>query len=167
MSELATTADLALYQAGDPALMVDAAEAVVRAHCGWHIAPSRTETITLVGSSASALFLPSLHVTAVTSVTEDGTVLDLADVLVSDAGVLTRLPGVSWTTPDKTVAVNYTHGYAEVPADVKLIVLSLASRLPSTGVTREQAGPFVVQSEQQLTPIEMSTLAAYRIPRST
>src|SRR4051812_17931640 len=89
--ELATLPDLDDYQAGDPTQLLTAAEAVVRAYCGWHIAPSRTDTITTVGIFTGSLFLPTLYLTAVVSVTEDGTLLTAPDYTVHREGYVTRV----------------------------------------------------------------------------
>ena len=48
----------ALYEGVDPA-----AQAAVRAYCGWHIAPSLSETLVLDGTGARAFILPTLHLT--------------------------------------------------------------------------------------------------------
>ena len=41
------------------------AEALVRGYCGWHIAPSRSETITVRTFGGTSVMLPSLLVTEV------------------------------------------------------------------------------------------------------
>ena len=58
----------------DEAAWLAACDAV-RGYCEWHIAPSVTETLTLDGPGGSVLHLPSAHVTAVASVTNDGAVI--------------------------------------------------------------------------------------------
>ena len=65
-AELATT----LHATDEDRLMQ--AESVVRAHCGWHIAPVREDVVVLDGQGAAdVLLLPSLRVTAV-AVTQGG-----------------------------------------------------------------------------------------------
>ena len=68
------------------------AEAMVRAWCGWHIAPERDEVLTLDGPGGAHLTLPSLHVVDVASVVENGELLDPANGLYtwSAAGIITK-----------------------------------------------------------------------------
>lgn len=121
VAELATT----IAPADDNARLLQA-ESVVRGYCGWHIAPSRTETVTLRGSCSATLILRSLHVTEVVSVTVDGTVLTADDYSWSAAGVLTRGGCAIWTETD--VMVEFTHGYAEAPAEITGAVQAIAQR---------------------------------------
>jgi len=129
-------------------LLLDIASGIVRARCGWHIAPSVTETLTVDGSGSSLLALPTLHLTALSSVTEDGEVVDLDDVQWSTVGLLTR--ATAWTTRLNGVSATITHGHTTAPAAVVGIVLMAAARASAspTGVVREQVGEFSVTYSQ-------------------
>ena len=107
---------------------VAAAEARVRTFCGWHIAPSRSETVILDGSGDPSLHLPSMLVTAVASVVEDGVTLAATEYSWSVSGVLERAAG-NWTSKWRAVEVNLTHGYAECPDDIRREI----SRLSAAG----------------------------------
>lgn len=149
------------------------AEALVRGYCGWHIAPSREDVeVTFKDVSyGDALLLPSLHVTAVESITEDGTELvDVTDFNWSEGGVLTRY---YWRTAP--VVVTFTHGYAAPPAEVTAVVQAIAQRAVSNpgSLVRTQDGPFSDTFSQtgfnQSLPIalldaEKEILNRYRIP---
>jgi hypothetical protein len=85
VAELATT----LTPASDEDRLLQA-EALVRAYCGWHIAPVRTHTV-VVSSFDATLVLPTLRLVEVVSVVaSDGTVLDPIDYRADPAGVITR-----------------------------------------------------------------------------
>lgn len=149
------------------------AEALVRSYCGWHIAPSREETVVLHSWGGSFLALPSLYVTAVDTVTEAGTALALDE-------------GYAWLTPSSTlsryswgydadVEVTFTHGYTAPPPEVTAIVQAIAQRaLANPGsLVRTQDGPFSDTFSQtgfnQSLPLalldaEKDVLARYRIP---
>lgn len=120
-------------------LDLTAAEAAVRAYCGWHIAPVITEDLVLDGSGTSTLFLRTLRLKDVTAVELSGTALDLADLEWSEAGFMRR----SGTWPDRlrSVKVSIVHGFEDAP-DVAAIVRAIAARASAspTGVVREQAG---------------------------
>ena len=141
------------------------AEAFVRAYCGWHIAPSRDETITLDGPGGLVLTLPSLHVTAITSVTENGTLLvEGTDYSWSSAGFIQRIGWASgwdmaednlggpnsvpawgwWTAQLQGITVELTHGFDEVPPEVKGAVQGLAQQLVDnpSGLEQQTVGPF-------------------------
>lgn len=124
LAPMVDPADLDLYRAGDSALLVRQAEALVRAYCGWHIAPSLDETLTLYGNRAS-LYLPSTNVTAVSSVTDSGTVVS-TDVYRLRGDRLERTSG--WWSRRTPVTVTLTHGFDTVPADVQQVVLDVANR---------------------------------------
>jgi hypothetical protein len=148
------------------------AEALVRSYCRWHIAPARTETLTLPAGEGVALLLPSLMVTAVASVTVDGTALTADEYTWTEAGVLKHSTNIRWGSG--TVVVEFTHGYAEAPPDVTAIVQSVAQRAVDNpgSLVRKQVGPFGDTYSQtgfnQSLPLalldaEKDVLAAYRL----
>ena len=139
MAELADTLTLSVDD------RLDQAEALVRSYCGWHIAPSRTGTLTLGPvrdwrRGRSRIILPSLNVTAVT-VTADGVtqVIDDEYVWTAPEAILHDVAG--WSD---TLVVSFTHGYSEPPAEVTAIVQSIAQRAVNNpgSLVRTQAGPF-------------------------
>lgn len=137
--------------------------AAVRAYCGWHIAPSRDETLILDGPGGNVLCLPSLHVTDVSSITEDGTVLaDGTDAQFpraytwSEAGIVRRswatgdwsgYCGTWWTSQLRGIEVALSHGYDEWPIELAGIIASVAQRLTDnpSGLTQQTVGPFAEQ----------------------
>ena len=121
----------------DPA---DRAAAVVRAWCGWHVAPVVEEALILDGNGTSRMALPSLAVVDVTSVKVDGVEIP---VRWSADGWITRPSGV-FPDRDRSVTVELRHGFAVVP-DVEQVVAALLKRdaLGLNGiVTEERVGPF-------------------------
>lgn len=146
---------------------LEQAEAIVRAYCGWHIAPSREETVYLRARGGRSLLLPSMYVTDVASVTDDGTPLVLEDdYLWSQAGVISR-PDLSYATWGYTeVVVEFTHGYDIPPPDVTAAVQAVAQRMTSDrNIVRKTVGPFTDQyAESLLGDAELASLRRYRIP---
>src|SRR5690349_614831 len=100
---------------------LDQAEALVRSYCGWHIAPTREDTYTVRTYASANIFLPSLHVTEVTSVTEAGTALALGDeyLWLAPSGIISRRS--RWAN-DAEVVVEFVHGFDEIPAEVTAVV---------------------------------------------
>ena len=172
-TELAAPAELATYRGGDPDLVVAAAEGAVRSYCGWHIAPERTETVTAMSDGGAALLLPTMQVrdvTAVNLLTTEGPVPEGSwrDTPRLTAGVLLRTSG-TWLYGG-VYEVDCTHGYANVPPEVRAVVLDIANLLATApgGVTRQVAGPYQTEvAEQNLTPLHRMVLDCYRLPRST
>lgn len=133
--------DLEAYQSGDADAILGQAEATIRAYCGWHVSPDLTETLTLDGQGGRHLWLPSLKVNSITSVTHLGEPVDLDDVDWSESGYLELRCGY-WTRRPRRIAVTLNHGYEVAPAELVEVVVSIASRAASSpsGAVREQAG---------------------------
>lgn len=123
---------------------VEAAAAMVRNFCGWHIAPAVTEELVVDGARADVLLLPTAHVTAVTAVVENGVLLAAADYDWSQSGYLVRR-GRWWTDRARGLKVSLTHGYDSCPPEVRAVVARVArAGLTPTRVTSVQRGPFAV-----------------------
>jgi hypothetical protein len=140
-----------------------------------------TSTITLDGTGTDALPLPELPVnTAGTVVVSGGTVTDyvlkdngvlirkLADPTVIDWDTDISPTAVRWPAGRQNVAVTYDHGYADadLPRDVRMVALSLASRLIVQGVAvSERVGDNQITyagAATDLTNGELRILRKYR-----
>lgn len=135
-AELATT----LTPTPDDRLLQ--AEALVRAFCDWHIAPVRAQALVVKkGPGSAVLVLPSLQIATLTSVTDDGTVIDPADFQDYTDGLLTHPTGC-WSTGRIEVVV--THGFETPPPDVTAVVQAVAQRAVQNpgSLVRKQVGPF-------------------------
>jgi hypothetical protein len=142
------------------------AEAFVRAYCGWHIAPSRSETLILDGPGGHTLCLPSLHVSSIDAITENGNDLTEGDDYTwSVAGIVHRVgwasgwnmatdnlggpnsvPGWGWWTCQlQGISVDLTHGFDEVPAEITGAVQAIAQQLVDNpgGLEQQSVGPFM------------------------
>lgn len=97
----------------------------IRRWCGWHIAPAKVGDVLVVDvdrMSNRVLSVPSLHVTAVTAVT------NAADEPIDDyewrsIGQLWREQG--WPHGYRQVKVTLSHGFATTPAAVKAVVVDM------------------------------------------
>lgn len=133
---LATPSELDAYLSGQaPALLAQATD-IVRAYCGWHIAPSTEATVTVDPSSCDVTLLPTLMLTAV------GAIADADGQPVTFTAANWRTNGVLRGLGFLPLTVTFTHGYAEVPRDVQSVVLAVAARaqVSPDGVTRRQTG---------------------------
>lgn len=122
--------------------LLEAAESLVVEYCGWHIAPVVTEDVTVDGSGTAILPLPTMHLTAVNTVTENGLPVDVTRVYWSSHGLLERAGGVAWTGRPRGVVANVAHGYPQAPQWLAHLVYSAAGRAlnAAVGVTQEGAG---------------------------
>jgi hypothetical protein len=160
------------------------AEAEVRAYCGWHLAPSKTETITLDGTGTNVLLLPSLHVTDLVSITEDGTLADAESYQWSSSGVVRRGSsgsswrpawGQTWTGALRGIVVEFTHGYDEMPMDLQAVVEQMSSRaqelseasqvLSQVGQVRYAVGVDGLRQTGLLAEGDRQVLDRYRLPK--
>lgn len=125
-SPLLDAESLAELAPGVSGAHISAASAQVRRLCGWHIAPSLTQTVILDHDGAEVLRLPSLHVSSVESV-EDLTGTkprELSGYRWSRAGMIEG----SLPSGFGSVRVTFTHGYSRCPDDVARIVAQRATR---------------------------------------
>jgi hypothetical protein len=147
------------------------AEAAVRSYCRWHIAGSREDTVTIYPRTATdVLMLPSLYVTAVTSVTDGGTLLDPSAYRWTQDGYLRRTDGQWWSASTvgssllDGIVVEFTHGYTEPPADVAAVVQSIAAVSGNGALKSTTSGPFSETYSTDLSTFDKARLAQYRIP---
>ena len=156
--ELVTPADLVDFP-GAPfkSSTVEAAAGQVRRICGWHIAPSLTETVTLDHDGGPVLYLPSLYVTDVVSVKDamGGTPREIMGWRWSGAGMVEG----SFPRGFRAVEVTLTHGYVECPADLLPV---LASRTQRRAMQESLGSRSVAYSAEGDRAFE-STLDSYRL----
>lgn len=168
------------------------ASGLVREWCGWHIAPSRADTVRLNGDGTTLLLLPSLRVTDVARVAtaEEG---DLIDVAWGDNGVLARTGSsefaAAWTAGNvymrpkvfpagvRNVTVEFTHGWDATPPAVQAVVVAVARRVAGGNVlpvVQEAAGGLSRMfggmarsgpaASAAFTAVEAMVLNRYRLP---
>lgn len=109
---------------------LDAALARVRNYCGWHVSPVATETFTLRGSGFDFLVLPTLKIDTLTTVTEDGSDVDLSTIktYTGEPGVLYRADYELWRRRCD-YEIELDHGFAAADAaDWREAVLSLIAQ---------------------------------------
>ena len=148
---------------------IDVAAARVRSYCGWHVVGSLDCVATLDGGERK-VWLPSTHVTDVTSVTVCGE--DVTDSCEWSRRGELRLP----YSPDRlrAVVVAFESGFAEVPGELEGLLVHR--------VMHEVALPFGIASQTigststtfsanvadglgtcHLTPSDKLALSAYRL----
>jgi hypothetical protein len=120
----------------------------IRRRAGWHITPVVTgHAMALDGPGGTVLSLPTLKLVALTSITDDETVLTPAtDLRISPStGLVKKRDGCNWTSHYGAIAVVMDHGEEDAPdlanLALKLVARGLASPM---GATREQAGALSV-----------------------
>lgn len=137
----------------------------VMAYCGWHVAPSLTETVEVEGMGSRVLLLPSLHVTDVTAVRdEDGTAV--TDWKARKNGVVR-----GWWSCEELYELDIVHGYPAMPEEVQEVIDDLDSR--PAGSAYVQVGQVRVATDSDgaplgaaLTAAQRSVLDRYKLPSS-
>jgi hypothetical protein len=130
-----------------------------------------SDTAILDGTGTDALLLPRLPVNAVGTVFEGSTAV--SDFSLNGNGILFRGsagvdPRPVWPRGRQNIQVTYDHGYAEVdlPRDVRMVALSIASRLVVQGPALEESiGDVRVKygvNSTDLTNGELRILKKYR-----
>lgn len=112
----------------------------IRDIAGWSISEETAATFVLDGPGSPYLFLPTQRLTAVTSVTDDGTTVASGSYEWSRTGLIHRTDGAFFTRKLRGVVVVATHGWplAELPRTLRAACLEHALRRVSfpDGITR-------------------------------
>jgi hypothetical protein len=127
-----------------------AATAAIQGYCHQTVSQVEDDELTLdVPQSTMRLFLPELPVTKVSAVVEAGEALVEGEHYeVGQHGILYRV-GAYWAAGIGMVRVTYTHGYAEIPADIVAVCARAAARAYQAGLrAAELAGVPGVTSTQ-------------------
>lgn len=165
--------------------------AVMVAYCGWDPTASVTATEILDGNGTALLTLPSLYVTAVTSVAvtdEYGSAFTYASTDVpasigvgasvvvgwSENGCLIyNGSGGYWPVGSRNVVVTYASGYPGIPDDLAAALASVSKRTtsPVFGASSQRMGTAGVTfgpaiASGGLLMIEQMVFDRYRLPRS-
>lgn len=114
---------------------LEAASTAIRRYCRWRVWPNESEVFVLDGPGSPVLTVPSLNLTAVTSLSETArgsgqspVVVDPADLEWSAAGFIRHSSGRCWTARARGISLTVTHGLVDVPEDLRRLVLDLAHR---------------------------------------
>ncbi len=121
---------------------LDAALLAAQRYCGWHVAPVLEAEVTLDGTGDYLLVLPTLMLTELTSVTEDGIELDLTDLTWSQRGLVAKRSGVRWSQLFSSIVVAMSHGYDSAPDFEGAILGSIERGAFSSERTARVIGPF-------------------------
>lgn len=189
-----TDPDWSAFQGDDPALFLAAAGRTIRKFLGWHLYPNITETADKIKiGSHGIIMLPSRYVTGVECVrihTGHGWHhLDPHDYTWFKAGYIERKGSPSYNdgwwpyvygndqfsylpvTQPGLASVTFTHGYAELPEDVKAVAYELAeaAMVVRSGSLKQLESPggykaaFSQNQGLNLTPELKNRLASYRV----
>jgi hypothetical protein len=122
---------------------LDAALAAARRYCGWHVTPVLSaQSVTLDGSGTNLLVLPTLNVTALTQVIEDGITLNVADLSWSPRGLIVKKSGYWWSSMFAGITVTFSHGYATAPDFESALLSSIDRGAFSPDRIARSIGPF-------------------------
>jgi hypothetical protein len=160
-------ADLTAYTQGrlsegnaDTIRLLDVALRMARRYCGWHVTPVKTaDPFTFDGPAAKLLVLPTLRLTAITELAEDGTTLDVAaDIAFSQRGLVRKSNGCFWSGKFGAIVGKMTHGFVEA-TDWQAAVLSVADRLSDepSGGQPNVVGPFQWPDRKALADVFTTT----------
>ena len=191
LSPFISTQDLSDYIGRDATdaggtIVIDAACNMVRTLAEQSF-DEATDTITVDGTGTDAIVLPeqpATNVGTVNLISSSGGTTAVTDYALKDNGVLVRMPGSAiytsddyywpascWPNGRQNVEVTYTHGYgtADFPTDVRMVALSIASRLFLQGpASFEQLGDSQIRygtNSTDITAGERAIIHKYR--RST
>lgn len=147
----------------------DSACAALRTYCGWHVAPTVTQDMTLDGPGTYELLLPTMHLTDLVSVTEGGAAVTSpewsAKGLVRKGGYPYR-----WSDRYRSIVVSMTHGFDECPGELIGVLTEAASRgvggsvFSQVGQVR-YAGSSATPGSASFLIEQKAILSAYRIPQ--
>lgn len=118
----------------------EAITSLIRAYCGWHVAPEVNEIRSFDYSSGGRLFIPTLRLAEVHRVATHGR--DLYDWTFSEDGWVTFSPSYQPPAGDKAVTVEFKHGFPQAP-ELALVLERVKARLaalPAAPLSYQRAG---------------------------
>lgn len=156
------------------------AEALVRAYCGWRVAPLKREVLAVhVAMGREAALLPTMHLSALHSVTVAGQVLDASTYTWSSTGVVRpgdTVPFWGYGALDEPYQLavfeaDVTHGHEDWPPELLGVLDALTSRAQQAPSMYVQVGQVRVATGQDgmpvgsgLTAADRAVLDRYRLP---
>lgn len=169
-AELASHLQVASVDTASATQLLNTASSAIRIYCGWSISSEDVTDEEFDGSGTRNLWIETLLLTAVTSLTENGVLLvEGTDFDWTRYGKLVRRG--HWPRTARSVVISYAHGYATVPDVVKGVCLDIAGRKynnpQSTKSGTKVAGPFTETFAYQDNPAgllsgdEMFTLGKF------
>lgn len=153
-------------------IAIDSACTMIRNLASQRLDLVEDETILTNGEGTDVILLPELPIVSVSSVERDDVEVDSDDYLVAGkSGRLVKKSGV-WRSGKGNYSVTYTHGFSEIPSDLRVVTLQLAARIYDQGLAKaEQVGNYQITyaapEPMGLSPRELSIVAKYRPMRST
>lgn len=163
----------------DAARELEAASERIRNYCRWHVWPQVVHTLRLNGPGTDQLFLPTLYLQSITSMTDAGTAVDVAGL---DYNTGERSDGIvdghKWTARRGQVVAVIVHGHPDMPSTLKDVAMHVAARALGSplGATKEAAGGVSVSwsltgsqvaGGTVLLDSEHDALDTYRLPGRT
>lgn len=137
--------------------------AAVRAWCGWHIAPSKTETVRVEGDGGRVMLLPSLHVTDVDEITNEAG-SPVTSYKWRENGILR-----GWWACHDLYSVRLTHGYETLPSELTEVINQIdAAGVGTRSLASKSVGPFSESygaADLEAQPLSVrSIIARYALP---
>lgn len=161
MAEL-SAGDVATYTGGRlPAnavaeRLLKAALVAARNDTGWHVSPVKSETVTVDGPGGIRLQLPSKRIVSITSITENGVVLDPSAYVVSASipGLVLRRRG-AWTREPSGLVVALSHGFSEDDAaDWREAILAIVDQMSTAPIEAETGRSVADLTKKQVDDVE-------------
>jgi hypothetical protein len=149
------------------AMAVAGAAERIQSETGQEIAADESTATFAIGAYdryVRSVILPEHPVVTVDEVRDDGEVS--LDWQLHSGGIVRLTEG--YFTRDALVEVDYTHGYDPVPADLRLLAVTLAARAYQQGLARQESAgsssvTYSVSSSLDLSAGEKALLAKYRM----
>lgn len=140
-----SAADLRVIEA------LNGVSSAIRSYCHWHVTPALDCEIVTHGDGGRIISLPTLYLSAIGSVVEDGIELTSGQYEARSNGLIRRTGWKIWSTTWNAVTIDYNAGFpAEAVPEFRQIVLQIAGSAVSAalGVREEHAGQVGVTYNQ-------------------
>lgn len=159
---------LSAFNAKDVNQALNAAVKTVQTFCGWQISPVVTgATATVWSRDGRTVALPTLYLTGVTAISQNGVTISTSNVIAETYGVVRLVDGVQDFDKRYQVSVTFNHGFATWPEDVEDVILQVAQRAITDTrgiVPRTSGGPVFIENRgPRLEDTDKLRLAAYTL----
>lgn len=114
--------------------VVEFVEQAIRNYTGQHLSFVANDNVFVDSQGSSRLFLPQIPIISVANVWQYDQLIDPGHYIADKAAGILHKSNGAWRRGKFVVNVEYSHGYINIPADIKMVAARSAARQYQAGL---------------------------------